>query len=119
MSLLQHATASVASDYTASVVQALVVLALTAALAYLSLRFGAARGLLPGSKGKQLEIEERMRLDAKNQLLIVRVEGKRLLVATHAQGAAQLLLELPADSCSRAEPRASTAAPPPARDGSG
>ena len=107
MSLLQHATASVASDYTASVVQALVVLALTAALAYLSIRFGAARGLLPGARGKQLQIEERVRLDAKNQLLIVRVEGKRLLLATHAQGAAQLLLELapPSDDAPPARER--------------
>jgi flagellar biogenesis protein FliO len=67
---------------------------ITAALAYLSLRFGAARGLWSGARGKQLQIEERVHLDAKNQLLIVRVEGRRLLLATHAQGAAQLVVEL-------------------------
>jgi len=98
MSPLHQAAGSLAGDYTSSLLQAVVVLALTAALAYLSLRFGAARGLLGGllggSRGKQLQIEESVRLDARNQLVIVQVEGRRLLLATHAQEAARLLLEL-------------------------
>lgn len=94
MSTLLQAGASLLSDYTASLLQAVVVLALTAALAYLSLRFGAARGLLGPRGGKGLQVESSVRLDARSQLLIVRVEGRRLLLATHAQGAARLLLEL-------------------------
>jgi flagellar biogenesis protein FliO len=89
--------ASGLSDYASSLVQAVVVLAATAALAYVSLRFGAARGLLGAGRGKLLQIEDRVRLDARSQLLIVQIEGRRLLLATHTHDAARLLLELRPD----------------------
>src|SRR5690349_6800430 len=93
MSLLLQA-ASALSDYTSSLVQGLVVLAATAALAYVSLRFGAARGLLGAGSGKLIQIEDRVRLDARSQLVLVQVEGRRLLLALHTQDAARLVLEL-------------------------
>jgi flagellar biogenesis protein FliO len=92
--LLDQAGGALASDYATSLLQVLVVLALTAGLAYATLRFGAARGLLPGARGKLLTVEESVRIDPKTSLVIVRVEGRRLLLATHAQGAARLLIEL-------------------------
>lgn len=113
MSPLLQATASLASDYSASLLQAVVVLAITAGLAYLSLRFGAARGLLGASRSKRLQIEDSLRLDARSRLVIVQVEGRRLLLATHTQGAARLVLELAPSGAetspgARAEPRVST-----------
>lgn len=90
--LLQAASAL--SDYTSSLVQAIIVLAATAALAYVSLRFGAARGLLGAGNGKLIQIEDRVRLDARSQLVVVQIEGRRLLLATHTHDAARLLLEL-------------------------
>lgn len=94
MTTLSQAASSLATDYALSLLQAVVVLGLTAALAYLTLRFGAARGLLGRTRGKLIQIEESVRLDGKSSLLIVRVEGRRLLVSTHAQSTPQLVLEL-------------------------
>jgi flagellar biogenesis protein FliO len=95
---VDQAAGALASDYATSLLQVLLVLAVTAALAYGSLRFGAARGLFPSARGKLLQVEESVRIDAKSSLVIVRVEGRRLLLATHAQGAPQLLVELGASA---------------------
>jgi len=94
MITLSPAATSLATDYALSLLQAVVVLGLTAALAYLTLRFGAARGLLGSTRGKLIQVEESVRLDPKSSLVIVRIEGRRLLVSTHAQGAPRLVLEL-------------------------
>lgn len=104
MPLLQAASAL--SDYGSSLLSAVIVLAGTAALAYVSLRFGAARGLLGVGRSQRMQIEDRLRLDARSQLVIVQVEGKRVLLATHAHEAARLVLEL-----------GPTTSSPPAKDG--
>ena len=93
MSTLLQA-ASALTDYTSSLLSAVIVLAATAGLAYVSLRFGAARGLLGAARGKSMQIEERVRLDARSQLVIVQIEGRRLLLSTHTHDAARLVLEL-------------------------
>ncbi|HEX6240527.1 MAG TPA: flagellar biosynthetic protein FliO [Polyangiales bacterium] len=93
MSLLLQA-ASALTDYTSSLLSAVLVLAATACLAYVSLRFGAARGLLGTGRGKTMQIEERVRLDARSQLVIVQIEGRRLVLSTHTHDAARLVLEL-------------------------
>jgi flagellar biogenesis protein FliO len=80
-------------DYLSGLLQALAALGVVAAFAFLVLRFGALRGAL-GPRGQRLSIEDRLRLDARSQLLIVRVEQRRLLIATHTEGAARLLAEL-------------------------
>lgn len=108
MITLSPAASALATDYALSLLQAVVVLGLTAALAYLTLRFGAARGLLGSARGKLIQVEESVRVDSKSGLLIVRVEGRRLLLATHSHAAPQLLLELgpgaPEASATRGEP---------------
>jgi flagellar biogenesis protein FliO len=80
-------------DYLSGLLQALAALGVVAAFAFLVLRFGALRSAL-GPRGQRLSIEDRLRLDARSQLLIVRVEQRRLLIATHTEGPARLLAEL-------------------------
>ena len=106
MNLLLQA-ASVLADYTSSLLSAVLVLVATGGLAYVSLRFGAARGLLGVGRGKLMQIEDRVRLDARSQLVIVQIEGRRLLLSTHTHDAARLLLELsplPSPAHSATEP---------------
>jgi flagellar biogenesis protein FliO len=92
MGSLLSASASL-GDYLSGLLQALAALGVVAAFAFLVLRFGALRAAL-GPRGQRLNVEDRLRLDARNQLLIVRVEQRRLLIATHSEGAARLLAEL-------------------------
>lgn len=80
-------------DYLSGLLQALAALGVVAAFAFVALRLGALRGAL-SARGQRLSVEDRLRLDARSQLLIVRVEQRRLLIATHADGAARLLTEL-------------------------
>jgi flagellar biogenesis protein FliO len=109
MSTLFSQNASLAGDYASGLLQAITALGVVAAFTFLVLRFTALRGAL-GQRGKLLNIEESLRLDPRNSLLIVRVEQRRLLIATHTDGSARLLAEL-----SRAEPlcaeRTASAAP--------
>lgn len=92
MGSLLSASASL-GDYLSGLLQALAALGVVAAFAFLVLRFGALRAAL-GPRGQRLSVEDRLRLDARSQLLIVRVEQRRLLIATHTEGAARLLAEL-------------------------
>jgi flagellar biogenesis protein FliO len=94
MSSLLSAGAAL-GDYLSGLLQALAALGAVAACAWLALRFGALRGAL-GPRSQRLSVEDRLRLDARSQLLIVRVEQRRLLIATHTDGAARLLAELEA-----------------------
>jgi flagellar biogenesis protein FliO len=84
---------AVLGDYLSGLLQALATLGAVAACAWLALRSGALRGAL-GPRSQRLDIEDRLRLDARSQLLIVRVEQRRLLIATHTDSAARLLAEL-------------------------
>lgn len=93
---------SLASGYVAGLLQALLALAAVAALAYLALRFLPRAGLF-ARRGTRLGVEEGLRLDAKSSLLIVQVEGRRLLVATHSQAGTTLLTELGAQPAPLAE----------------
>src|SRR5687768_3493624 len=89
--LLQADT--LASGYVAGLLQAVLALAVVAGVAYLGLRLGPRAGLF-SRRGKLLAVEETLRLDARSSLLIVQVEGRRMLVATHNQAGATLLTEL-------------------------
>lgn len=97
---LLTASESLGEAYATGLLEAVVALLLVAGLAYLSLRFAGGRGLF-GGRNKQLAIEESLRLDGKSALLVVRVEGRRLLLATHPHAAPTLLTELDA---AQAEP---------------
>ena len=107
------------TDYGTSLLSALLALAITAGLSYLLVRFlplslfGSTRwlGRFAG-RARRMEIEEMLRLDAKSTLLIVRVENRRLLLASHSGGAPALISELePLDARAEAleqAPHAST-----------
>ena len=73
--------------------QGLATLALVASVAWLVLRL-RAQGLSGRAQGQQLQVEERVVLDPRSALVIVRVEDRRLLLATSDQGAARLIAEL-------------------------
>lgn len=96
MGTLLYESASLTGDYVSGLLQAAAAVALVAAAAFLVLRFSSLRSALT-QRDKLVSVEERLRLDPRNSLLIVRVEQRRLLIATHADGAAQLLAELPAE----------------------
>ena len=77
-------------------------LGLLQALAALSLMFAlfwfGRRALLRGNlfarRSERMQIEDRIALDLRNALLIVRVEDRRLLLATGEHGPARLIAEL-------------------------
>lgn len=87
-------------DYGTSLLSALLALAIIGGVGYLLVRF------LPGQhwfgrfagRARLLEIEDMLRIDAKSSLLIVRVEGRRLLLASHTGAAPTLITELAAQA---------------------
>ncbi|MFT3923588.1 MAG: flagellar biosynthetic protein FliO [Myxococcales bacterium] len=78
----------------ASLLQVVVALLVVSALAYGVLRVLARRGFgrLP-SQGS-LRVEQRLNLDSQGDLLVVRVEGRRLLLAAQRGAPARLIAEL-------------------------
>jgi flagellar biogenesis protein FliO len=84
------------TDYGTSLLSALIALALTAGLSYLLVRFLPSATWLGRFAGRArlMEIEDMLRIDAKSTLLIVRVEGRRLLLASHGGAAPTLISEL-------------------------
>lgn len=99
--LLQAAAAAPAASavggYGASLLQSLLALAAVCLLAWVVLRGVSARGLvgltpLPGARGpRRLEVVERLPLDGKRALWLVRADGRTLLVGTGEGGAPALL----------------------------
>ncbi len=108
------------TDYGTSLLSALLALAITAGLSYLLVRFLPSFRWLGRFAGRArlMEIEDTLRIDAKSMLLIVRVEDRRLLLASHSGAAPALISELD-PSCSRADARTSTlgSTPAEAREG--
>jgi flagellar biogenesis protein FliO len=86
------------TDYGMSLLSALLALAITAGLSYLLVRFVPSTRWLGRFAGRArlLEIEDMLRIDPKSTLLIVRVEGRRLLLASHSGAAPRLITELAA-----------------------
>jgi flagellar biogenesis protein FliO len=84
------------TDYGMSLLSALLALLITAGLSYLLVRFSPSSrwfGRFAG-RARLLEIEDMLRIDPKSTLLIVRVEGRRLLLASHSGAAPTLITEL-------------------------
>ena len=80
-------------DYALSLVQAVVALALVCGLAWVSLRWAARHGL-GGGRGERMRVLERLPLDPRRSLFLVRVGSRVLLVGSGDGGAPQLLAEL-------------------------
>jgi flagellar biogenesis protein FliO len=99
------------SDWS-GLLQALSALALLSAGAYVVLRAAAQRGWGAAAKGA-LQIEQRIALDQHSALVVLQVEGRRLLLAVHRHAAARLLIELEA----RREPGAASPGRPRERGG--
>lgn len=76
-----------------SALQAVAALLLVLAVAWYARRFLLGGGLA-SKRGGRMQIEERLGLDLRNALLIVRVDERRLLLATSDRGPARLVSEL-------------------------
>jgi len=96
------------TDYGTSLLSALLALAVTAGLSYLLVRFIPAQRWLGRFSGRTrlLEIEDMLRVDAKSTLMVVRVEGRRLLLATHNGASTTLITELSPELCAQTEAHA-------------
>ncbi|MEY4511855.1 MAG: hypothetical protein RLZZ450_3977 [Pseudomonadota bacterium] len=76
-----------------SALQAVAALLLVLAVVWYARRFLLGGGLV-GKRGERMKVEERLGLDLRNALLIVRVDERRLLLATSDHGPARLIAEL-------------------------
>lgn len=76
-----------------SALQAVAALLLVLAVAWYARRFLLGGGL-SSKRGGRMKIEERLGLDLRNALLIVRVDERRLLLSTSDRGPARLVAEL-------------------------
>jgi len=95
------------SGYAAALVQSIVALAGICALAAVLLRMAAGRGLGRVPRGRVLELVERLPLDARSAVCVVRAGGKAWLVGTNDGASPTLLAELDAGAIPEPEaPRA-------------
>lgn len=76
-----------------SALQAFAALLLVAAGVWYARRFLLGSNVT-GKRGGRMKIEERLGLDLRNGLLIVRIDERRLLLATSDRGPARLITEL-------------------------
>ncbi len=113
----------------AQLLKTLVGLGVVVGLIYLLFRLGLARylgGAALRGAGRGLKVVERTQLDARHALLIVEVEGRRLLLATGEHGVQQLA-ELgptaapsaPASTFAQTLTKTASPRPPPAADSPG
>lgn len=86
------------SGYATALVQSIVALAGVCALAVVLLRMAAGRGLGRVPRGRVLELVERLPLDARSAVCVVRAGGKAWLVGTSDGSSPTLLAELPTDA---------------------
>lgn len=83
--------AELPGGYGMALFQTLVALAAVSVLAWVVLKWSARRGLGSFSRGRRLEVLERLPLDARRALYLVEVGGKVLLIGA-GDGAAPTLL---------------------------
>jgi len=83
-------------------VQSLLALVAVCVLAWVVLRWSARAGLGIG-RGEHLEVVERMALDARRSIVVVRVGKRLLLLGVGEQAAPSLLTELDPDELPRRE----------------
>ncbi len=80
------------TSYGASLLQTLLALGAVCLLAWVVLRWGAKKGLMLGGRGRHIQIIERVALDPRRSLSLVRV-GEKLLLIGVGDGAAPTLLK--------------------------
>lgn len=116
-----HSTSEAISTASAlgGLLQGVLAVVVVTALIFWALRLLAKRGMGPFAPGFA-QIEQRSSLGGTQALLIVRVEGRRLLLATHPGSPARLLLELSGttqgETFPREDPRAEAASEGPSPD---
>lgn len=107
--VLLQASSAAARDlpggYGAALLQALLALAAVCILAWIVLRWSAQRGIGLAA-GRRVEVLERVALDARHSLHLVRIGERVLLVGVGDGAAPNLLAELPASEVEIPEPRA-------------
>lgn len=84
------------SSYLFSLLQSLLALLGVCVLAWVILRAGARRGFGVGPAGKTIRVLERVPLDARRALYVVRAGDRTLLLAASDAGGVQLLSEMTA-----------------------
>lgn len=89
--LLQAAQAELPGGYGAALLQALLALGGVCVLAWVVLRFGARRGFGVGARGGRVTVLERVPLDPRRSLYLVKV-GERILLLSAGDGAAPALV---------------------------
>jgi flagellar biosynthetic protein FliO len=96
--LLQTAQdADLPGGYGVALLQTILALTAVCILAWVVLRWGAKRGLSFGGQGARVRVIERVVLDARRSLYLVRVGDKVLLIGAGESGAPAVLAELSPD----------------------
>ena len=85
-------SAAVATNYGVALLQAVLALVAVCLLAWVALRWAAKLGVGRSSKSGKIEVLERVGLDARRSLYLVRV-GERVLLLGVGDGAAPVLLK--------------------------
>jgi flagellar biosynthetic protein FliO len=96
--LLQAGGEPISSGYGVALLQALFALAAVCLLAWVIVRWGARRGFGLGAGGRRVRVLERVPLDARRALYLVRVGDKVLLVGAGDTGAPAVLSEIDPDT---------------------
>jgi flagellar biosynthetic protein FliO len=91
MPLLLQADADLPGGYGVALLQTLLALAAVCILAWVVLRWAAQKGLGIGAPGRHVRVLERVALDARRSLWVVKI-GERVLVIGAGDGASPALL---------------------------
>lgn len=103
--LLQTEPADLPGGYGVALLQTLLALAAVSILAWVVLRWASRRGFALGSLGGRVRVLERVPLDARRALYLVRVGNRVLLVGAGDNAAPAVLAEIdPAELPPEAEP---------------
>ena len=111
---MQHAVGPAASgaDLGLQALRVLLALAGVCVLALFSLRWLASRGVgRPGAGGGRVRVLERVALDAQRAVLLVRADGRTLLLGTGPGAAPTLITELSEPPAIEASPAPESRAP--------
>ena len=100
--VLQAAARPLPGGYGVALVQSLLALVAVCILAWVVLRWSAKAGLGVG-RGEHLEVVERMALDARRSVVVVRVGKRLLLLGVGEQAAPSLIAELDPEELPRRE----------------
>ncbi|UJR78680.1 flagellar biosynthetic protein FliO [Sandaracinus amylolyticus] len=106
MILLLQASAELPGGYGVALLQSLLALAAVCVLAWVVLRWASQRGLGTFARGTRVKVIERVPLDARRTLWLVKVGGKVLLIGAGDGASPNTLTELREDELPAAESNA-------------